>query len=69
MQLRLNEKIPWAFALALLPLVVIIVASFRNTSALLEAAQLVRHTQEVKVSLGNLLAHRSEERRVGKECA
>ena len=57
MQLRLNEKIPWAFALALLPLVVIIIASFRNTSALLEAGQLVRHTQEVKVSLGNLLAH------------
>jgi signal transduction histidine kinase/CHASE3 domain sensor protein/ActR/RegA family two-component response regulator len=57
MQLRLNEKIPWAFALALLPLVIIVVASFRNMSALLEAAQLIRHTQDVKVSLGNLLAH------------
>lgn len=57
MQLRLSDKIPWAFALALLPLVVIIIASFRNTSALLEAGQLVRDTQEVKVRLGNLLAH------------
>ena len=57
MQLRLNEKIPWAFALALLPLVIIVVASFRNMSASLEAAQWVSHTQEVKVKLGNLLAH------------
>ena len=57
MRLRLNDKIPWAFALALLPLVIIVVASFRNMSALLEAAQWVSHTQEVKVSLGNLLAH------------
>ena len=57
MQLRLNDKIPWAFALALLPLVIIVVASFRNISALQAAAQWVRHTQEVKVNLGNLLAH------------
>ena len=57
MQFRLNEKIPWAFALALLPLVIIVVASFRNMSALLEAAQSVRHTQEVKVNLGSLLSN------------
>jgi signal transduction histidine kinase/CHASE3 domain sensor protein/ActR/RegA family two-component response regulator len=57
MQLRLSDKIPWAFALALVPLVIIVVASFRNMSALLETGEWVRHTQDVKIDLGNLLAH------------
>jgi PAS domain S-box-containing protein len=57
MQLRLNDKIPWAFALALLPLVIIVVVSFRSMSGMLEATSRVRHTQEVGASLAKLLSH------------
>ena len=57
MQLRLSEKIPWAFALALLPLVIIVIASFRSMTGLLEAANMVRHTHEVKIQLAQLLTH------------
>ena len=57
MQLRLSEKIPWAFALALLPLVIIVIASFRSMTGLLEAANWVRHTHEVEIQLAQLLSH------------
>jgi PAS domain S-box-containing protein len=57
MQLRLSDKIPWAFALALLPLVIVVIASFRSTTGLVEAANWVRHTQEVEENLIKLLAH------------
>ena len=56
MRLRLNDKIPWAFALALLPLVVISIASFRSMSGMVDAASSLRHTQEVNMSLVKLLS-------------
>ena len=57
MQLRLSEKIPWAFALALLPLVIIVIASFRSMAGLLDAAERIRHTHEVETHLAELLSH------------
>ncbi len=57
MQLRLSEKIPWAFALALLPLVIIVIASFRSMAGLLDAADRVRHSHEVETHLAELLSH------------
>ena len=60
MQLRLSDKIPWAFALALLPFVIIVVASFRTLSGALDAASRVRHTQEVEMTLAKLLSHMTD---------
>lgn len=57
MRLKLGEKIVWAFALALVPLVIMAIASFTSVSGLLDAGERQRQSEQIQTELARLLGH------------
>lgn len=57
MKLTLERKVPFAFALTLVPLVLISLISYNSIMGLLKSAADVSHTHNVKTQLETILAH------------
>ena len=57
MQRRWGNWLPWAFALASLPLFILIALNFRGVTALHDAGEWVSHTHQVDKQLNELVAH------------